>query len=110
MCPVFIYLDIDNPYLKGMVNQVYPPELQLNKAIALKPSVLIYIFFQMFCFSSKLRIYCDDCDFDLRMMTITSLRERLRTHKVFTVDQIVVVFFYLKYHQFSLKSYVLDVY
>ena len=30
------YLDdlvnIDNPYFEGMVNQIYPPELQLNKA------------------------------------------------------------------------------
>ena len=30
------YLDglphIDNPYFEGMVNQMYPPELQLNKA------------------------------------------------------------------------------
>ena len=25
-------LNIDNPYLEGMVNQIYPPELQLNKA------------------------------------------------------------------------------
>ena len=23
-------LNIDNPYFKGMVNQIYPPELQLN--------------------------------------------------------------------------------
>ena len=23
---------IDNPYFEGMVNQIYPPELQLNKA------------------------------------------------------------------------------
>ena len=35
-----------------------------------------------------------------------SLRERLRTHKVFTKVQC----FYLNYHKFSLKSYVLDVY
>ena len=35
-----------------------------------------------------------------------SLRERLRTHKVFTKDQC----FYLNYHKFSIKSYVLDVY
>ena len=32
----FRYLDdllnIDHPYFKGMVNQIYPPELQLNKA------------------------------------------------------------------------------
>ena len=26
-------LNIDNPYFEGMVNQIYPPELQLNKAI-----------------------------------------------------------------------------
>ena len=25
-------LNIDNPYFEGMVNQNYPPELQLNKA------------------------------------------------------------------------------
>ena len=34
------------------------------------------------------------------------LRERLRTHKVFTLDQC----FCLNYHKFSIKSYVLDVY
>ena len=39
-----------------------------------------------------------------------ALRERLRTHEVFTVDQIVVVISYLNYHQFSIKSYVVDVY
>ena len=26
------FLKIDNPYFEGMVNQIYPPELQLNKA------------------------------------------------------------------------------
>ena len=26
------FLNIDNPYLEGMVNRIYPPELQLNKA------------------------------------------------------------------------------
>ena len=25
-------LNIDNPYIEGMVNRIYPPELQLNKA------------------------------------------------------------------------------
>ena len=34
------------------------------------------------------------------------LRERLRTHKVFTKTQC----FYLDYHEFSIISYVLDVY
>ena len=35
-----------------------------------------------------------------------ALRERLRIHKVFTKYQC----FYLNYHKFSIKSYVLDVY
>ena len=35
-----------------------------------------------------------------------ALRERLRTHKVLTKDRC----FYLNYHKFSIKSYVLDVY
>ena len=38
--------------------------------------------------------------------TINSYRERLHTDKVFTKDQS----FYLNYHKFSIKSYVLDVY
>ena len=25
-------MNIDNPYFEGMVNQIYPPELQLNNA------------------------------------------------------------------------------
>ena len=25
-------LNIDNPYFEGMVNEIYPPELQLNKS------------------------------------------------------------------------------
>ena len=25
-------LNIDNPYFEGMVNRIYPPEMQLNKA------------------------------------------------------------------------------
>ena len=25
-------MNIDNPYFEGMVNQIYPPALQLNKA------------------------------------------------------------------------------
>ena len=37
---------------------------------------------------------------------IHPLRERLGTHKVFTKDQC----FYLNYHKFSIKSYVVDVY
>ena len=27
-----LLLNIDNPYFEGIVNRIYPPELQLNKA------------------------------------------------------------------------------
>ena len=42
----------------------------------------------------------------LVLCQLPSLRERLRSHKVFTKDQ----YFYINYHKFSIKSYVLDVY
>ena len=38
-----------------------------------------------------------------------ALRERLGTHEIFTKDKIVVSVF-LNYHQFSIKSYAVDVY
>ena len=34
-------LNIDNPYFEGMVNQIYPPELQLNKANTLDTEVML---------------------------------------------------------------------
>ena len=41
-------LNIDNPYFEGMVNRIYPPELQLNKLIPLIPKphfwICIYLF------------------------------------------------------------------
>ena len=47
------------------------------------------------------------CYFELFDLCDNSLvRERLRTHKVFTKDQC----FNPKYHKFSIKSYVLDAY
>ena len=47
------------------------------------------------------------CKFNiLHKINLSALRERLRTHKFFTKDQC----FYLNYHKFSIKSYVLDVY
>ena len=48
------------------------------------------------------------CLHDERMhdVMVPSLHESLRTHKVFTKYHC----FYLNYHKFSIKSYVLDVY
>ena len=33
-------LDIDNPYFEGMVNQIYPPKLQVKKLILQIPMSL----------------------------------------------------------------------
>ena len=35
-------LNIDNPYFEAMVNQIYPPDLQLNKPKIRKPPFWIY--------------------------------------------------------------------
>ena len=51
-------------------------------------------------------IHFDACVINIRCCLSWSLREGLRTHKVFTKDQC----FYLNYHKFSIKSYVVDVY
>ena len=52
-------LNIDNPYFEGMVNRIYPPELQLNKAnpLILKPLFWISIYlFQTDLFHVKFMI------------------------------------------------------
>ena len=36
-------LTIDNPYFEGMVNQIYPPELQLYKVIATKTEAPFFL-------------------------------------------------------------------
>ena len=36
--------NIDNPYFEGMVNQIYPPELQLNKANAIDTGAPFWIY------------------------------------------------------------------
>ena len=53
----FIYLDdllnIDNPYFVDMVNRIYPPELQSNKANILIPKPIFgfaFIYFKRICF------------------------------------------------------------
>ena len=37
-------LNIDNPYFEGMVNQIYPPELQLNKIFLLQMDLFLLKF------------------------------------------------------------------
>ena len=47
-------LNIDNPYFEGMVNRIYPPELQLNKAntsdIEAPFFGFAFIYFKRICF------------------------------------------------------------
>ena len=51
-------LNIDNTYFDGMVKQIYPPELQLNKANSFRYcgpiSGFTFNYFKWFCFFSNL--------------------------------------------------------
>ena len=55
-------LNIDNPYFEGMVKQVYPPELQLNKANNTDTKAP---FLDLHLVSSKIYDKRDDFDFDI---------------------------------------------
>ena len=58
-------MNIDNPYFEGMVNQIYPPELQLNKAnISDTEAPFLGLHVGGFV-SSKIYDKRDDFDFDI---------------------------------------------
>ena len=61
-------LNIDNPYFEGTVNQIYPPELQLNKANtsdAEAPFLDLHLSISNSFVSSKIYDKRDDFDFDI---------------------------------------------
>ena len=61
-------LNIDNPYFEGMVNQIYPSELQLNKAntsITEAPFLDLHLSISNGFVSSKIYDKRDDFDFDI---------------------------------------------
>ena len=61
-------LNIDNPYFEGMVNQIYPPELQLNKAnISDNEATFLDLHLSVAngFVSSKIYDKRDDFDFDI---------------------------------------------
>ena len=61
-------LNIDNPYFEGMVNRIYPPELQLNKANTSDteaPFLDLHLSISNGLVSSKLYDKLDDFDFDI---------------------------------------------
>ena len=62
------FLNIDNPYFEGMVNRIYPPELQLNKANTSDteaPFLDLHLSISNGFVSSKIYDKCDDFDFDI---------------------------------------------
>ena len=61
-------LKIDNPYFEGMVNQIYPSELQLNKANTSDteaPFLDLHLSISNGFVSSKIYDKRDDFDFDI---------------------------------------------
>ena len=61
-------LNIDNPYFEGMVNQIYPPELQLNKgniSDTEAPFLDLHLSVANGFVSSKIYDKRDDFDFDI---------------------------------------------
>ena len=58
-------LNIDNPYFEGMVNQIYPSELQLKKSDTEAPFLDLYMSISNGFVSSKIYNKRDDFDFDI---------------------------------------------
>ena len=61
-------LNVDNPYFEGMVNQIYQPMLQLNKAEASDtdaPFLDLHLSISNGFVSSKIYDKLDDFDFDI---------------------------------------------
>ena len=61
-------LNIDNPYFEGMVNRIYPPEMQLNKAntsVTEAPFLVLHLSISNGFNSSKIYDKRDDFDFDI---------------------------------------------
>ena len=61
-------LNIDNPYFEGMVNRIYPPELQLNKANTSEieaPFLDLHLSISNGFVSSKIYDKRDNFDFDI---------------------------------------------
>ena len=62
------FKNIDNPYFEGVVNRIYPPELQLNKANTADteaPFLDLHLSISNGFVSSKIYDKRDDFDFDI---------------------------------------------
>ena len=88
-------LNIDNPYFEGMGNQIYPPELQSNKAIASNTESPFFIYTSLFLFGhpsygvyisqlirfSGVRSLIDDCNARNKCLIAKLLKQGYRYHK-----------------------------
>ena len=66
-------LNIDNPYFEGMVNQIYPPELQLNEANISDteaPFLDVHLSVSNLFVSSRIYDKRDDFDFDISKFSV----------------------------------------
>ena len=89
-------LNIDNPYFEGMVNQIYPSELQLNKAYTSyteAPFFDLHLSISNGFVSPKIYDKRDDFDFDIvnfpfldgdvpKCLTAKLLKQGYRYHKL----------------------------
>ena len=69
-------LNIDNPYFEGMVNRIYPPELQLNKANTADteaPFLDLHLSTSNGFVSSNIYDKRDDFDFDIHVVNFPFL-------------------------------------
>ena len=69
-------LNIDNPYFEGMINRIYPPELQLNKANTSDteaPFLDLHLSISNGFVSSKIYDKHDDFDFDMMTFPVLPL-------------------------------------
>ena len=84
-------LNIANPYFEGMVNQIYPHELQLNKANTSDTEtpflIYIYLFLMLFFFS---KIYDKRDDFDFDIVNFPFFGWRCSTSSLFTLVNVYV--------------------
>ena len=65
--------NIDNPYFEGMINQIYPPELQLNKADTTDteaPFLDLHLSVANGFVSSKIYDKRDDFDLDIKKFSV----------------------------------------
>ena len=59
------FLNIDNPYFEGMVNQIYTTELQLNNTETETPFLDLHLSYANGFVSPKIYDKRDDFDFDI---------------------------------------------